>query len=281
MCFSAIRALKRNYVPIIHSEQLEQIQRVRLIKRADGFYCQFCIASDLAKEEVNPTGKCIGIDVGLAHFYTDSNGEKIDNPRHLRKSEKALKRWQRRVSKRVKGSKNRRKAINRLGRKHLKVSRQRKDFAVKLARCVMKSNDFVAFEDLKVRNMVKNHRLAKSINDAGWYLFREWLKYFAIKFGKVVVPVTPYLTSQECSNCGDTVKKSLSVRTHICKCGIVLDRDENAAINILTKALKLMGYISNTVGHTEINACGEMTLYLNLATVLRQGFSMMQESSSL
>ena len=115
--------------------------------------------------------------------------------------------------------------------------------------------------------MVKNHRLAKSINDAGWYLFREWLKYFAIKFGKVAVSVAPHYTSQECSNCGSKVKKSLSVRTHICKCGATLDRDENAAINILVKALKLMGYISNTVGHTEINACGETTLYLNLETV--------------
>lgn len=265
----------------LHFYQLEQIQRVRLVKRADGFYCQFCICSDLAKEEVKPTGKCIGIDVGLNHFYTDSNGEKVDNPRHLRKSEKALKRLQRRVSKKVKGSKNSTKAINRLGRKHLKVSRQRKDFAVKLARCVMKSNDFVAFEDLKVRNMVKNHRLAKSIHDAGWYLFREWLKYFAVKFGKVAVLVAPQYTSQECSNCGNKVKKSLSVRTHICKCGAVLDRDENAAINILMKALKLMGYISNTVGHTEINACGEMTLYLNLETVLKQGCSLKQESPCL
>ncbi|HEY9850723.1 MAG TPA: transposase [Leptolyngbyaceae cyanobacterium] len=163
----------------------------------------------------------------------------------------------------------------------MKVSRQRKDFAVKLARCVMKSHDFVAFEDLKVQNMVKNHRLAKSINDAGWYLFREWLKYFATKFGKVAVPVLPHFTSQECSNCGDKVKKSLSVRTHLCKCGTVLDRDENAAINILMKALKLMGYIANTVGHTEIHAGGEMTLYLNLDSALKQGCSMMQESSRL
>jgi putative transposase len=112
-------------------------------------------------EKREPTGKTIGIDVGLNHFYTDSNGETVANPRHLRKSEKALKRLQRRFSKTKKGSKNRAKLRNKLARKHLKVSRQRKDFAVKTARCVVKFNDLVAYEDLEVRNMLKNHRLAK------------------------------------------------------------------------------------------------------------------------
>ncbi|MBD3561289.1 IS200/IS605 family element transposase accessory protein TnpB, partial [Planktothrix sp. FACHB-1355] len=261
----------------LHFYPVDQIQRVRLVKRADGYYCQFCISVDI-KQTLEPTGKTLGLDVGLAHFYTDSNGEKVDNPRYLRKSERQLKRLQGLVSKKVKGSNNRKKAINRLGRKHLQVSRQRKDFAVKLARCVVMSNDIVAYEDLKVRNMVKNRHLAKSISDASWSQFREWLQYFAIKFGRVAVPVPPHYTSQNCSNCGETVRKSLSVRTHICKCGVVLDRDENAARNILIQALQLLGYISNTVGHTEINACGEMTLYLNLETVLKQGRSVNQES---
>lgn len=264
----------------LHFYQIEQIKRVRLVKRADGYYCQFCIQVDI-KQVVEPTGKTIGLDVGLNHFYTDSNGEKVDNPRYLKKSEKRLKRAHRRVSRKVKGSKNRKKAINRLGRQHLKVSRQRKDFAVKLARCVVMSNDIVAIEDLKVRNMVKNHHLAKSIGDASWSLFREWLKYFALKFGKVLIAVPPHYTSQNCSGCGAIVKKSLSVRTHICKCGVVLDRDENAAINILIKALQLLGYISNTVGHTEINASGETILYLNLETVLKQGHSLKEESPRL
>lgn len=264
----------------LHFYQVEQIKRVRLVKRADGYYCQFCIQVDVS-QVVEPTGKTIGLDVGLNHFYTDSNGEKVDNPRYLRKSEKRLKRAQRRVSKKVKGSKNRKKAINRLGRRHLKVSRQRKDFAVKLARCVVMSNDIVAIEDLKVRNMVKNHHLAKSISDASWSLFRDWLKYFALKFGKVLIAVPPHYTSQNCSGCGEIVRKSLSVRTHICKCGVVLDRDENAAINILVKALQLLGYISNTVGHTEINASGETILYLNLETVLKQGHSLKEESPRL
>lgn len=261
----------------LHFYQIEQIQRVRLVKKADGYYCQFCIQEDV-RETLEPTGKTIGLDVGLASFYTDSNGEKVDNPRHLRKSERKLKRLQRRVSKKVKSSNNRKKAINRLGRQHLKVSRQRKDFASKLARCVVASNDVVAYEDLKVRNMVKNRHLAKSISDAAWSQFREWLQYFALKFGKVAVSVPPHYTSQNCSNCGETVKKSLSVRTHVCKCGVILDRDKNAARNILTKALQTLGYISNTLGHSEINACGETILYLNLETVFKQDCSVKQES---
>lgn len=264
----------------LHFYQIEQIKRVRLVKRADGYYCQFCIQVDV-KQVVEPTGKTIGLDVGLNHFYTDSEGKKVDNPRYLRKSERKLKRLQRRVSKKVKGSNNRKKSINRLGRQHLKVSRQRKDFVVKLAKCVVMSHDIVAFENLKVRNMVKNHHLAKSISDASWSLFREWLEYFARKFGKVAIAVPPQYTSQKCSGCGAIVKKSLSIRTHICQCGVMLDRDENAAINILIAALNLLGYISNTVGHTEINSCGETTLYLNLETVLKQGHSANQESQCL
>jgi putative transposase len=112
--------------------QLKQIKRVRVVRRADGYYCQFCIDQERI-EKREPTGKTIGLDVGLTHFYTDSSGQTVDNPRHLRKSEKALKRLNRRLSRTKKGSKNRASLRNRLSRKHLKVSRQRKDFAMKLA----------------------------------------------------------------------------------------------------------------------------------------------------
>lgn len=127
----------------LHFYQLSQVKRVRVVRRADGYYVQFCIDAE-RNEKREPTGKTIGLDVGLTHFYTDSDGNTVENPRHLRKSERSLKKLNRRLSRTQKGSKNRAKARNRLSRKHLKVSRRRKDFAVKLARCVVQSNDLVA-----------------------------------------------------------------------------------------------------------------------------------------
>ncbi|MEH2161161.1 MAG: transposase [Nostoc sp.] len=268
----------------LHFYQIKDIKRVRLVKGADGYYAQFCIAVD-RQIKIEPSKKVIGLDVGLNHFYTDSNGDKVENPRFLRKSEKALKRLQKRVSKKFRKGKPQsnsyKKARNKLARKHLKVSRQRKDFAVKLARCVIQSNDVVVYEDLQVRNMVsqrvgrvprleatgepvrvKNHKLAKSISDASWYQFRCWLEYFGKVYGKITIAVSPHWTSQNCSNCGEVVIKALSTRTHECPhCKTVLDRDENAALNILAKGL-------STVGHTGTNAWGENDLCLDMATDL-------------
>jgi putative transposase len=233
----------------LHFYQINQIKRVRLVKRADGVYIQFCIDVDRS-EDIEPTGKIVGLDVGLKEYYTDSEGVMVENPKFLRSGEKVLKRSQRRVSKRLKGSNNRGKARQILGKRHLKISRQRKDHAVKLARCVVQSNDLIAYEDLRIKNMVKNHCLAKSINDASWYQFRVWLEYFGKVFKKVTVAVNPQYTSQKCSSCGEIVKKTLSTRTHVCKCGCVMDRDENAARNILSRGL-------GTVGHTGTFALAE------------------------
>src|SRR5919202_840137 len=258
----------------LHFYASNEIKRIRVIRRADGYYVQLCINIE-RNEQVAPSGKAVGLDVGLNHFLTDSAGATVANPRHLRKSEKGLKRAHRRVSSKKKGSANRRKAINRLGRKHLKVSTQRKDFAVKTALCVVKSSDFVAYEDLQVRNMLKNHKLAKSISDAAWSQFAQWLQYLGKVYGKTVVAVAPQYTSQDCSTCGNAVKKSLSVRTHVCRCGIVLDRDHNAALNILAKALRQAGIDLNTAGHAEIaakhgaiaaNAFGQTDLYSLVVT---------------
>ncbi|MBD2611364.1 IS200/IS605 family element transposase accessory protein TnpB [Nostoc punctiforme FACHB-252] len=235
--------------------QISQIKRVRIVRRVDGLYIQFCIDHD-RKEQLQSTGKSLGIDLGLTHFLTDSDGNKVDNPRYLRKSEKALKKAQRRLSSCAKGSKNRAKARNRLGRKHLKVVRQRKDWAAKLAQCVVKSADIVAYEDLKVRNMVKNRHLAKSISDASWSIFTNWLGYFGKVYGRFVVAVPPHNTTINCSNCGHPVHKTLSTRTHVCPaCSYTDCRDVNASKNILDRGLEL---IKNTVGQTEISyASGE------------------------
>ena len=202
----------------------------------------------------------VGIDVGLLHFYTDSDGNTIENPRYIRKSERKLKRTQRKLSRKKKGSINRGKARNKVGRAHLKVSRQRKDFVVKTARCVVQSNDLVAYENLKVRNMVRNHHLAKSISDASWSQFRECLEYIGRIFGVGTIAVPPHYTSQECSSCGAMVKKSLSTRTHTCKCGVVLDRDHNAALNILRLGLSTVGHAGTNNASGDIDkSTGEAT----------------------
>jgi putative transposase len=258
--------------------QLDQIKRVRLVRKADGYYVQFLVSVDY-KLEAQPTGKTIGLDVGLKEFYTDSNGHSEPNPRFYRTGEKALKFRQRCVSRKKKGSINRKKAINKLGRVHLKISRQREEHAKRVARCVIQSNDLVAYENLRIKNLVKNQSLAKSINDAGWYQFRKWLEYFGVKFGRITVAVNPAYTSLECSNCGAIVKKSLSTRTHVCECGFVLDRDWNAAINILKLAL-------STVGHTgtwvlDSNASGDSTSTCAGEILYEQVGSKNEESSPL
>jgi len=240
----------------LHFYQISQIKRVRLVKRADGVYVQFCVDVD-RKENTEPSGTTIGLDVGLKEYYTDSNGTRVENPRFLRKGEKLLKRAQCRVSRRLTGSKNRGKARQILGKRHLKITRQRKDHAIKLARCVVQSNDLIAYEDLRIKNMVKNHCLAKSINDASWYQFRIWLEYFGKVFEKITVAVNPQYTSQECFSCGEIVKKTLSTRTHVCKCGCLLDRDENAAKNILSRGLGTVGH-TGTFGLEPSNALGEL-----------------------
>jgi len=250
----------------LHFYQKEQIKRVRVVRRADGYYVQFSIDQE-RNEQHEPTNRMLGIDVGLTHFYTDSEGSKVENPRFLRKAEKALKRVQKRVSRRTKGSRNRLKAIKQLGRTHLLVSRRRKDFAVKTARALIQSADLVAIEDLKVRNMVKNHHLAKSISDASWTLFRQWLEYFGKVFDVPVIAVAPHYTSQNCSNCGAVVKKSLSTRTHKCPhCGYLDDRDTNAAINILMKALQGLAQLPR--GTRKVTPEDEKTRCLDGETLL-------------
>ena len=246
----------------LHFYDPKLIKRVRLIKRADGFYAQFCIDVERNESQI-VTGNKIGIDVGLNHFYTDSNAQKVDNPRYLRKSLFLLKKRQKQLSKKKKGSNNRRKAINRLARLHLKVQWQRKDFVVKTARTLCVSNDTIVLENLNVRGLVKNHNLALSISDASWSLFREWLEYFGLIFNREIIAVEPKYTSQTCSNCGQIVKKSLSTRTHQCSCGATLCRDHNAALNILAKGTGGQPETSPLYG---VNASGQMTLWLDLET---------------
>jgi putative transposase len=228
----------------LHFYSVDQIKRVRIVKRADGYYVQFCIAVEL-KVESDPTHSTIGLDVGLEHFYTDSNGHHEPIEKFYVHSQKQRRRLQRRLSRKQKGSSNRRKARQRLARHELKISRQRQERAKQLALNVIRSNDLVAYEDLRIRNMVKNYCLAKAIHDAGWYQFRQWIEYFGRNYGKITVAVPPQYTSQECSSCGAVVKKSLSTRTHMCACGCELQRDHNAALNILRTGIATAGHVGS------------------------------------
>ena len=258
--------------------QLDKIKRVRVVRRADGYYVQFLVRVENNVEAL-PTGKSVGLDVGLKEFYTDSNGHTEANPKFYLSGEQRLKFSQRRVSRKYKGSANRRKAISKLGRVHLKISRQREEHAKRVARCVIQSHDLVAYEDLRIKNLVKNHCLAKSINDAGWYQFRKWLEYFGVKFGRITIAVNPAYTSQECSSCGNQVQKSLSMRTHVCKCGFILDRDWNAAINILKLALSTTGHVGTWI--SDPNALGDLASTVIGASLSQQVESMNKESSCL
>jgi len=256
--------------------RLEQIKRVRLVRRADGYYAQFAID---VKVRVEPqlTGKMVGLDLGLKFFIADNEGNTEPCPQFYRKSQKQLNRTNRKKSKKFTKSakpqsKNYQKARSRHARKHLRVSRQRKEYCKRFAYSVIQSNDLVAYEDLNVKGLVRNRHLAKSISDAGWSTFRKWLEYFGFKYGKITIAVPPHNTSQNCSVCGKKVKKSLSTRTHVCPhCGFIEDRDVNAAINILKRAL-------STAGHAGTYAWGDLPSWAIGAILSFNGESMNQES---
>jgi putative transposase len=268
--------------------QPEQIKRVRIVRKANGYYVQFLIKldpRDLVKP-LTPTQKAIGIDVGLKYFLADSNGELEQIPQYYRKAEKKLNKLNRRKSKKFRRgqrqSHNYIKARKRYALKHLKVSRQREEFAKRVALRLIQSNDLVAYEDLNVLGLVKNSKLAKSISDAAWSNFRRWLEYFGYKYGKITVAVPPYNTSQECSQCGNIVKKSLSTRTHICNhCGFIADRDVNAAMVILQRALSTVGHTGTWEEYFFPNAWGEDASTLVGEILSKQVTSQNQESPCL
>lgn len=266
----------------INYYQPEQIKRLRILNRADGYYVQFCIKLDPRDtvKPLTPSQKATGIDVGLKFFLVDSEGHQIDCPNYYRKAEKQLNRLNKKKSKKYrkgkKQSRNYHKARKRYARKHLRVSRQREEFVKSVALRLVKSNDLIAYENLNIKSMVKNRHLAKSITDAGWSVFRQWLEYFGDKYGKLTIAVSPHNTSQNCSNCGQKVQKSLSTRTHVCPhCGYTDCRDRNAALNILQKGL-------SSVGRTQtLNASGEIPSWLVGEILLANGDSMNEESPSL
>lgn len=220
----------------LHRQPQGTIKTCTIMVKNGKYYA--CFSCEVESKHLPASEKQIGIDLGVSQLAVTSDGERIESPKFLRKSEEKLKRKQRAVSKKKRGSNRRRKAVRNLARLHEKVANQRKDYAHKESRKLINKYGLIAFEDLNIQGMVKNHHLAKSIADSGWNQLIQFVTYKAESAGRQVVQVNPSGTSQRCSNCGEIVKKSLAVRVHQCPCGYVADRDENAAINILKLALQ-------------------------------------------
>ena len=217
-----------------------QIKTCTIKREADGWYVVFAVVENQSRY-LPKTGDSVGVDVGLEHFATLSTGETIENPRWLRKAKRRLTTAQHQVSRRIKGSHRRKKAVRLLAKQHQTVARQRADFHHKEALTLIREFDEIAVEDLQVKNMVRNPFLAKSISDAGWSSFLLILTSKAAEADRLVVRVNPAFTSQDCSQCGERMRLSLAVREFRCLvCGFVAHRDHNAAITIKARAQELV-----------------------------------------
>ncbi|MFZ3166914.1 MAG: transposase [Candidatus Methanoperedens sp.] len=231
---------------ILHREIEGTIKTCTIKKDIDQWYVTFSCEIDIPVIPVEIKAKT-GIDVGLSSLITMSNGTQVEPPEFLRASEKRLSREQIHLSKKKLRSNNRNKQRVIVAKVHRRIRNQRKDFNQKLSTNLVKKYDHIVFEDLQIQNMVQNHHLAKSISDAGWSQLINLTKSKAEYAGKIVELVNPGNTSQNCSWCGKSVPKDLKVRVHSCPfCGLVLDRDHNAAINIENRS---------TVGTMGFQAC--------------------------
>ncbi|KNZ70318.1 putative transposase [Thermincola ferriacetica] len=236
-----LKLSKIGLVKIKLHRQIPSTVKTVIIKRdaVGRWWAVFAVEIELSQQQTH-AGPAIGLDAGLEKFAALSDDSVIENPRHLRKTEERLKRAQRELSRKEKGSRNRERARRKLAKLHAKVRSQRMDFLHKQSRKLVNTYSLIAVEELNIKGMVKNHHLAKSISDAGWGEFISMLEYKAGEAGTKLVKVNPSGTSQECSRCGMTVPKELSERVHCCPyCGLTLDRDVNAARNILKRALAL------------------------------------------
>ncbi|HUY79543.1 MAG TPA: transposase [Ktedonobacterales bacterium] len=209
----------------------------RIVLRPSGWYLQ-CVC-ETSPAPLPRKDNAIGLDMGIRYLIADSDGQIVENPKHGQMTAAHLAHAQQRLAKCKQGSHRRWKAKRHVARIHEHLGNQRRDVLHKASRRYVNGYQTIAIEDLQVANMVRNHHLAFAIHDASWGIFRTYLESKAESAGRQVIAVRPHYTSQQCSQCGSYVQKSLSVRTHICPhCGYVADRDENAARNILQRGLQ-------------------------------------------
>lgn len=212
-----------------------KIKTVRIRRQAGEWYA--CFACQVAEHRLSPTAKTVGLDVGIHHLLATSDNEVVENPQWYRTEQQKLRVIQRRVARRKKGGSNRRKAVLDLQRQQLHIANRRKDFLNKLVDHFISNYDGIALEDLHINGMVRNHHLSKSILDAGWGYLKTHLVSKAVEAGREVILVDPAYTSKTCCSCGSLFPElSLADRWVNCACGLSVDRDVNAALNILTRA---------------------------------------------
>jgi putative transposase len=211
------------------------IKTLRIVHQAGHWYA--CFSCEIELEPLPQIGSLVGIDVGITALITTSAGDKVNNPNYYREAQAELRRKQRKLSRAKCGSNNRRKVLRSVQRQQEHIANQRSDMLHKLSYALVQNHDGIALEDLTILNMVRNKHLSKSILDSGWGLFKQYLMYKAASAGREIRLVNPAYTSKTCSNCGTSFEQlTLADRWVECVCGLSLDRDHNAAINILSRA---------------------------------------------
>ncbi len=260
VCFlesSILRIPRLGMIPVVLHRPIPDRftpKTATIVRKADGWYLCIVIedASVPSPMPVDDVKSVVGVDVGLKEFLTTSEGEAVPVQQHYRLAQRHLAHQQRCLSRQKEGSNRYKKQQNKVAQIHQKIARQRQDFHYRTAHDLVKKYDLIAVEDLKVKNLARNSKVAKSIYDVAWSAFITILEAVAVKRGVHVVKVPPHGTSQDCSGCGVKVPKTLSIRTHEChKCGLTMDRDENAAINILHRALNAVGLMVSARGGFE------------------------------
>jgi putative transposase len=223
----------------VHREIEGEIKAATIIKDVDQWFVALSVEEPMQRQQIHGNDRAVGVDLGITNAIALSDGTLIDGPKFLMKAEEKIRVLQRTLSRKKKGSKRREKARILLAKAWRKVRRQRDNFAHKISSSLAEEYGTIVFEDLNIRGMVKNHFLASAIMDSCWYKLRQFTVYKAERRGGRVIFVNPAGTSQKCSGCGEMVKKPLSERAHVCpKCGLILDRDVNAARNILALGLE-------------------------------------------